>query len=449
MAAQANTAPNPFTFVGESWVDVPDADRVYAENFGSTYGADDRSFLYVPAGISCTSNGVNAIGPFWTNSDDLGVAACVDDSTNPVGPFDDTYGAYPLGFDINFFGDTKDSAWPNTNGGLFFDQANSAYNRSVLSLAGAAESSAIFPLAGDLFWDATESNFWSGHTTIDGHDAVVFSWEKFGTCCESEDGDSNLSFQLVLIDIGGGDFDAWFNYDTLIGFRAGYSAPGFTLDLASGVTAGSNIVKGFPDIDNFPTECVTMTWEDGYGNATDSDMGSVSTDDDFWAMAENLSDKTVSLWLDDTCTVPMNIANEQDTGVDGYAYRDLSVVEEGVAYHSIGMGWGVYDPSDGKISSTELLHNIDENTLADDGIDPIINRSWGTTVHGRMVLGQRDGGTIGDPAVDGESGGGGGGDDNSIGALAFTGFDTTAPLAFALLAIGVGFVAIRRQRRQR
>jgi hypothetical protein len=67
-----------------------------------------------------------------------------------------------------------------------------------------------------------------------------------------------------------------------------------------------------------------------------------------------------------------------------------------------------------------------------------------------MGLGQRDGGTIGDPAVDGESGGGGGGgDDNSIDALAFTGFDTTSALGFALLAMGVGAVAIRRTRRQR
>jgi hypothetical protein len=445
--ALANTAPNPYTSVGESWVDVPDANRVYAENFGSTDGNDDESFRYVAAGISCTYNGVTATGPFWT-AQDFSSSDCVDANTNPFDPFDDGtgLGAYPLGFDVNFFGDTKDSAWPNTNGGVFFDEPSSRYNKSVAALVGAARSSAIFPLAADLYWDHTESNFWTGYTTISGHDAVVFSWEKFHNCCNSNDSEENMSFQLVLIDLGGGDFDAWFNYDSFDNFDEGYDAAEFTVDMYSGVTAGSNVVKGFPDIDNVSSQCTEFVLSDDSGDFTDSafydDYGSYS----IWVKAVSASNKTVSMWSDSTCETAVDINVVQDVDNDGYAYMTLENNDD-TSYDAIGMGWGTYDQTNRKISSTELLHNVDASTLLDSASSPLINRSWNTTVHGRMVLGQRDGGTIGDPLEDSGSGGGG----KTIDALAFTGVDTTSALtlAFVMLALGVGAVAVRRLRRQR
>jgi len=447
-SAQANTAPNAFNSVGESWVDVPDANRVYAENFGSTEGNDDNSFRYVAEGISCTYNSVTAVGPFWT-AQDLGSSECVDGSTNPFDPFDDGtgLGAYPLGFDVNFFGDTKNAAWPNTNGGVFFDEPSGRYDKSVAALVGAASSSAIFPLAADLYWDHTESNFWTGYTTISGHDAVVFSWEKFHNCCTSSDGSENMSFQLVLIDRGNGDFDAWFNYDAFDNFDQGYDAAEFTVDMHSGVTAGSNVVKGFPDIDNVPSECTKFDFSDDSGEFTDSAFYGDWSEDSIWVKAVSASNKTVSMWTDDTCQTALDINVVQDVANDGYAYMTLEN-NDGSSYDAIGMGWGTYDQTNGKISSTELLHNVDASTLLDSASSPLINRSWNTTVHGRMVLGQRDGGTIGDPVSSGGSGGGGG---KTIDALAFTGVDNAPALAlaFAMLALGVGAVAARRLRRQR
>jgi hypothetical protein len=446
-AAQANTAPNSFNYVGESWVDVPDENRAYAENFGSTSGRDDYSFRYVAADITCTKNGVTAVGPFWT-TEDLGSSDCVDGSTNPVDPIDDAtgLGSLPLGFDINFFGDLEDSAWPNTNGGVFFDEPSSAYNKSVASLVGNAESSAIFPLAADLYWDHTESNFWTGHTTIGGSDAVVFAWEKFHNCCSDTDGSANISFQLVLIDQGSGDFDAWFNYDAVDGFDQGYDAAEFTVDMNTGVTAGSNIVEGFPDIDNVPTECTEFSMDGDYGDFTDEEFYDAYEDDDIFVKAVSESNKTVSLWSDDTCETAANINVLQDVATSGNAYMTLENSDDS-SYDSIGMGWGTYDQANGKISSTELLHNVDASTLSGNGASSLINRSWNTTVAGRMGLGQRDGGTIGDPAVDGGGGGGGGG--NTTTELADTGFDTTSALGFALAAVAVGAVAMRRTRRQR
>jgi hypothetical protein len=445
MAAQANTAPNAFDSVGESWVDVPEANRVYAENFGGALGNDDNSFRYVAAGFTCTSNLVSAIGPFWT-AQNLGSGDCVDGSTNPVDPFDDDtrLGTYPLGFDINFFGNTEDSAWPNTNGGVFFDEPSSSYDQSVAALVGDAKSSAIFPLAADLYWDHTESNFWTGYTTIGSRDAVVFSWEKFHNCCSSADGSANMSFQLVLIDQGSGDFDAWFNYDAFDGFDQGYDAAEFTVDMNAGVTEGSNIVKGFPDIDNVPTECTEFEIDDDAGEFTDSDFYDDYSEESIWIKAESESNKTASMWSDDTCETALNINVLQDVAADGNAYMTLENDDDS-SYDAIGMGWGTYDQANGKISSTELLHNVDASTLLDDADSPLIERRWNTTVPGRMGLGQRDGGTIGDPVEDSGSGGGGGANDN----LAPTGVDTTAALTFALVAMGVGAVAMRRQRRRR
>lgn len=443
-AAQANTAPNPYNSVGESWVDVPDENRVYAENFGSTDGRDDYSFKYIAAGVTCTSNSVSATGPFFT-TEDLDAEDCVDGSTNPVDPIDDDtgLGSFPLGFDINFFGNTEDSAWPNTNGGVFFDEPSSSYDKSVAALVGSAESSAIFPLAADLYWDHTESNFWTGHTTIGGRDAVVFTWEKFHNCCNSSDGTENMSFQLVLINQGSGDFDAWFNYDAFVGFNQGYNAPEFTVDMNTGVTADSNIVEGFPDLDNVPAECTEFEFDDNSGEFTDSEFYDEYEGDEIWIKLVSASNKTVSMWSDDTCETPLNISVVQDVATNGNAYMTLEMNGD-LDYEAIGMGWGTYDQSNGKITSTELLHNVDASTLLDDASSPIITRSWNSPVRGRMGLGQRDGGTIGDPAVDG-----GGGGDNTPTELADTGFDTTSALGFAMVAMVVGAVAMRRTRRQR
>jgi hypothetical protein len=118
------------------------------------------------------------------------------------------------------------------------------------------------------------------------------------------------------------------------------------------------------------------------------------------------------------------------------------------------MGWGLYDLTNGKITSTELLHNIDAATLGNSGTDPIINRSWNTTVPGRMVLGQRGGVTLGDPndPASQSGGGGNGGGSNNGGSkasnLAATGFDATALSATALIALAFGAVLMRARRRQ-
>ena len=185
-AAAANTPPNPFTPVGASWVDVDEADRVYFETFDSN-DYDDYGIYYVGADISCTVGGVTATGPFLT-AEELDETDCVDGDLNPFDPLDEAtrLGATPLGFEINFYGTTYDSAYPNTNGGISFDEPNSDYDETLAGLANSAETSGMYPLGADLFYFNEESNFWVAQTTIDGQSAVVFSWEGFHNCCTDE-----------------------------------------------------------------------------------------------------------------------------------------------------------------------------------------------------------------------------------------------------------------------
>ena len=227
--AATSFTPNAFTApVGGSWVDVPVANRLYVENFGSNF--DDNVFFYVPAGIRCTvgSGGsqVVANGPFLATTDSVnGTQRCVDTananapydpiSDEPLDPTDSDHilsdprrGAIPIGFDVNFFGQTYNSLYPAENGTVTFANPDYTYNYNIAGATNNSKSSAIYPLSLDLYYVANSSNFWVGSTTLDGKPAFVISWENIHPCCDDNAGAPKASFQLVLIDLGAGDFDA-------------------------------------------------------------------------------------------------------------------------------------------------------------------------------------------------------------------------------------------------
>jgi len=160
---------------------VPTADRIYLETFGQTNGEyDDDNFMYVPAGIACDYNSVTATGPFLIDDEDASNASCVD-STNTPYVVEQNAGtganALPFGFDINFYGTHYSKAWPNSNSGLMFDQPDNAYENSMGANAADAGSSNMSALNVDLGFLKGTSAFWMAQTTIDGHKAVVFSWD--------------------------------------------------------------------------------------------------------------------------------------------------------------------------------------------------------------------------------------------------------------------------------
>lgn len=436
-AAAANTAPNPFTATGAAWVDVPDADRIYLEQFdGNDY--DDNGIFYVDAGISCTVGGITATGPFL-DAYQVDETDCVDGDSNPVDPIDTSsrLGAVPLGFEINFFGTTYDSAYPNTNGGITFDAPNSDYDETLAGLADSGQTSGMYPLGADLYYASVESNFWVGSTTIGGNDAIVFSWEGFHNCCTSAADPEDMSFQLVLIDRGDGDFDAWFNFESLVEFDEGYEAPAVLIDLADGVSVGSNIFVA-EDVSNVPAGCLEAYY-DFFGTPTDAALETaVSTSGPYFRLEDSAA-RTISLWQDSLCTVPTNSTLVQDESADLTAYLQL---EASNLFDAIGSGWSTYNPLTGEIDATELLFNIDATTLADSADNPLIERSLNTTVPGRFVIGQRDGGTVTDP--------------DDLGGtpvepepeLAATGADASPIIAggIVLLLAGGAALALRRRR---
>lgn len=431
-AASANTAPNPYTPIGSSWVDVPVGQRVYLENFGQDF--DDYNIYSVAAGITCTANGVIATGPFMT-AVELSDTECVDAGSAPYDPIDTStrLGSTAFGFPINFFGTTYPSAYPNTNGGIYFDSPDSSYDQTLASLASDSQSSAMFPLGADLYYAQAESNFWVGQTTIDGSAAVVFAWEKFHNCCNSGVTSEDMSFQLVIIDAGGGDFNAWFNYESFVGFNQGYNAPVVLVDLRSGVTVGSNILVA-KDVTNLPAAtCIEIDSEE-LGSATDSAF--VNDTDDGYLSVVDAAARTVAVWSDDLCTVPIPVSVLQDEGADLVAYVQLE--DDATSYSAISVGWSTYR-STGAIDATELFFNVDADLLANGLPGQLITRTLNTTQGGRFVIGQRGGGTVTDPSALGIT--------PAAPTLAATGVEIGALVAISGALLVLGAVMIVRRRR--
>jgi hypothetical protein len=435
-AAMANTAPNPYTPAGSAWVNVPVGERVYFENFGSTY--DDSPIYYVGAGITCTYSAIVATGPFLTGQD-LDDTNCVDGAAAPIDPIDDPTraGTTPFGFPVNFFGTSYTGAYPSTNGGIFFDSPNADYDETLASLADASQSSAMFPLGADLYYEPGESNLWVAQTTVDGLPAVVFTWEKFHTCCDSSPSLEDMSFQLVLMNVGGGDFNAWFNYGSFANFDEGYEASTALVNLLGGVTVGSNVITA-ADVSGVPTVC-TQGDAEAFGTPTDSQFASDLAAGYFYKV-DNVATRAISVWSDAACTVPINVNAVQDEATDLTAY--LQLVENSLtSYFAIAVGWSTYDLTTAAIDSTELLFNVNSVELVNGAPNPLINRSFNTTVPGRFVIGQRGGATVTDPALLATA---------AAPGLAATGtadFTWTVSVAGALLLAGAALIWVRTGRR--
>lgn len=382
LPAEANTTPNPYTPTGSSWVTVPQQDRIHFESFNSDY--DDYSIYYVGAGRSCTYNSVTATGPFLSAD----VATCDQDAIDPA---NNRLGAIPIGFNINFFGTTYSDLYLSTNGLIGFDNPDGSYDKSLTEYAVDSESSIISPVSLDMYFDKDESSIWVAQTTVEGKRAFVITFEEVDACCDSQTpGDSSwASFQLVFLDEGSGDFTAYFNYDKFE-INEGYT-PSVLIDMKNGVTVNSNIVEV-----NTVAGLTAGVCEEVSNYTT---VGNGSLDDNNWDSnathfkLESSTNKTISVWQDNTCTTPNNVNVIQDIS-GGPVYVMLELQRQ---FNSVAVGWGTYDPLTGASDVTELFANEDINEFFDDGARKLISYSLNTTVPGRIVLGQIDGETAGDP----------------------------------------------------
>lgn len=188
-----------------------------------------------------------------------------DDGTYPVtgsnqGTPQGAPALVPIGFSVNFYGQTFTNLYVNNNGNITFDSPLGEF--TPFGLVGTARQ-VIAPFFADV--DTRVGNLVTfGNDTVDGHAAFGVNW--IGVGYFDSEADKLNSFQLVLIDRSDrnpGDFDIEFNYDQIqwetgdasqgtdglggssavAGFSNGSKRPGTSYQLS-----GSSIPRSFLDI---------------------------------------------------------------------------------------------------------------------------------------------------------------------------------------------------------
>jgi hypothetical protein len=118
----------------------------------------------------------------------------------------------PMGFYINFYGNSNAELYVNNNGDVTFDYPQSAYTPKTLISLGVE---VIAPFWADVDTrDPVSDVVKYGTNTVDGHLAFGVDWINVGYY--QAHADRLLSCQLVIIDrpdIAAGDFDIEFNYE--------------------------------------------------------------------------------------------------------------------------------------------------------------------------------------------------------------------------------------------
>lgn len=396
-AAAHAVVKNPYVAQGVSWVDVPDAERVWLQSsrdtiVGSGGFFDDEAFGYLAAGSSCTmNNGDTLTGPALValSSD----ANCAKATSGGV---DRT--PIPIGFEINFGGVRHDALFVNSNGAIGFGPTN-IYDKSLHYSSFNARTSGISVLGMDtgIVQAGTGtavggSNLWVAQTTVDGKQAFVVSWENLRSYGNRE---LTTSAQLVLMNDGDGDFTAWFNFDDFKISDQGYDSGAFFTDLRNnpspGVYRAYNVsllgVAGVPDENG----CVAVwgTTHDKFGAFRDSPDYLRVID-----AANNLVSFYTSCGATDVLWEP--------AADDRYVMSSYVRQATYMGHYAAPIGWAVYETmEDGTLewNATEFQYNRDIRTLLNTGSDPLINQSLNTTVPGRYVIGMRGGKTWGDPGL--------------------------------------------------
>lgn len=391
LSATANSAPNPFTPISEAWVNVPANQRVYLHDTGS--GFDDDTFIYLPAGVSCTQP-AGVTGPVMLSSGAT-ISGCVDETNTPYTPVTDAssrQNAVPFGFNINFYGTTVNSAWPNSNGQI--NLAGHAWRATLTlpDLANRVSQPMMFALPYDLVTAPGQSNFWTAQTVVGGRQAVVFAWEKYHVY--GGDLSDHLSVQLVLVNRENGDFDMHVNIDNLSGFGLGQvvRGPWFLTDLNEPDQAGSNV---FPSTDAalLPDGCVPV-YASIYGTMSSTNF--FPQGQTFYV--SRADGNHLSLWSDASCTLTKALPTAQDVAGIGRAWVEFMGTTTDGTYVTLPMGWAGRDEVTNAPLFAEVGRNLNVTALFD-ASRPDQYPSENTDVPGRFIIGQRNGEVVTDPAL--------------------------------------------------
>lgn len=183
-----------------------------------------------------------------------------DGSVGPVSP----------GFSLNFFGNTYNQLYVNTNGNITFGSALSTYTPFGLT------TNTSIPIIAPFFADVDTNNGGSpvtyGVGTFNGHNAFGVNWLNvtgYGLSTTLRD-----NIQLILVDrsdVSAGDFNMYFNYGSIqwdtggassesahVGYSNGSGNPGTYYELP-----GSGLSGAF--LDTGPDQLATYTNDETAG----------------------------------------------------------------------------------------------------------------------------------------------------------------------------------------
>ena len=116
--------------------------------------------------------------------------------------------AIPIGFTINFEGAQYTTLYVNNNGNVMFNNPSSQYSPGPII---GDSRPMLAPFFADVDTRGTGSGLVNyGTGMFNGHGAFAVNWPNVGYYADHTDKLDN--FQLLIVDQGSGDFDAYFNY---------------------------------------------------------------------------------------------------------------------------------------------------------------------------------------------------------------------------------------------
>lgn len=160
---------------------------------------------------------------------------------------DGSTGAVAISFAINLFGTTYTTLYVNNNGNVTFDSPLGTYTPFGLTTTA---TKIIAPFFADVDTNGAGSGLVKyGTDTVDGHPAFGVEWPAVGYYGGHVD--KKNTFELVIInrsDVGAGNFDFEFNYDSIqwetgdaSGGSGGLGGSSARAGYSNGLTGGANV----------------------------------------------------------------------------------------------------------------------------------------------------------------------------------------------------------------
>jgi len=157
-------------------------------------------------------------------------------------------GPINIGFEINFFDTNFSRLYVNSKGHVTFGSETSTWNYEYYQYYPSVTAMAVIAP----FWSDVDTRYPGntavyGNITYEEHNAFAVNWVNVDYYPSNSSHTAHNSFQLIIVDrsdVGVGDFDFIFNYDTIQWANMGWGDPfvgyGFKGELYGFVTDTSN-----------------------------------------------------------------------------------------------------------------------------------------------------------------------------------------------------------------